>query len=96
MALCCIPEKLAGFRYKILLALTVKFHPSPALETVILYVVISEEPFTAGAWHCVAHSNKQVTLLSKEHFAVFKAFKVIIATVDVQDRCAEEFCSLFV
>lgn len=63
------------------------------METIILYVVISEEPFTAGAWHYVALSNQQVTLLSKEHSAMFKAVKVIIATVDVQDRCTGSFAT---
>lgn len=61
------------------------------METIILYVVISEEPFTAGARHYIALSNEQVTLRSKEHSAMFKPFTVIIAAVDVQDRCAECF-----
>lgn len=61
------------------------------METIILYVVISEEPFTAGARHYIALNNKQVTLPSKEHSAMFKPFIVIIAAVDVQDGCAECF-----
>ena len=63
------------------------------MEAIILYVVISEEPFTAGARHYIALSNEQVTLQSKEHSAMFKPFTVIIATVDVQDRCAECFAT---
>lgn len=63
------------------------------MEAIILYVVISEEPFTAGAWHSIALSNEQVTLQSKEHSAMFKPFKVIIAAVDDQDRCAECFAT---
>jgi len=47
--------------------------------------------FTAGAWHYVALSNKQVTLQSKEHSAMFSPFTVIIAAVDVQDRCVQCF-----
>lgn len=63
------------------------------METIILYVVISQEPFTAGAWHYIALSNEQVALRSKEHSAVFKPFTVIIATVGVRDRCAECFAT---
>lgn len=61
------------------------------METVILYVVISEEPFTTGAWHYIALNNKQVTPPSKEHSAMFKPFIAIIAAVDVQDGYAECF-----
>lgn len=61
------------------------------MEPIILYVVISEEPFTAGACRSIALNNEQVTLPSKERSAMFKPFTVIIAPVDVRDRYAEFF-----
>lgn len=61
------------------------------MEPIILYVVISEEPFAAGARRYIALNNEQVTLPSEEHSAMFKPFTVIIAPVDAQDRYAEVF-----